>query len=286
MDEQDFKILKTINETRNITHAADKLYISQSSLSKKIIALEKELDTEILIRKRQGVSFTPEGEIILKKSTEAANILEDMRRELVAQKGYVSGTLNIGVSVNYARYSLPSVLAKYSEKYPKVRIHVTTEQSRNIYLKALNGEIDIAIIRGEFDWRGEKILLSREKVCAIRNENFNIDDLNSIAFIGRKTDMEFEREMSQWMREKNINPSNDGIFVDNITTCVEMVERGLGWSIVPEICLDNFKGIVKPLYFENGEPLERSTYIMYYKDVCDLPQVNAFIEMLKNEEDL
>lgn len=281
MDELDFKILMTLNETKNITHAAEKLYISQSSLSKKIIALEKELDTEILIRKRQGVSFTPEGEIILEKSIKASKILNEMRGKLIEQKGYVTGTLNLGVSINYAHYSLPSVLASYSEKYPHVKTHVSTEQSRNIYLKALNGDIDVAIIRGEYNWKGEKILISREKVCAIKSIKYKDNSYDEIPFIGRKTDMEFEREMKTWMREKSIVPSNDGIFVDNITTCVEMVERGLGWSIVPEICLNNFSGYVEPLYFKNGEPLERSTYIMYYKDVYKLPQVEAFIEMIR-----
>ncbi len=84
------------------------------------------------------------------------------------------------------------------------------------------------------------------------------------------------------MREKCIHPKGNGIFVDNITTCVEMVRRGLGWSIVPEICLRDFDGIVEPLAFENGEPFVRSTYIMYNNNVMELPQVSAFIELLKN----
>lgn len=84
------------------------------------------------------------------------------------------------------------------------------------------------------------------------------------------------------MREKHLQLKNSGIFVDDITTCVEMVQRGLGWSIVPDICLKNFDGIIEPLTFDNGEPFVRSTYIMYNNNVTELPQVNAFIELLKN----
>lgn len=61
-----------------------------------------------------------------------------------------------------------------------------------------------------------------------------------------------------------------------------MVKRGLGWSIVPEICLKDFDGIAEPLVFENGEPFVRSTYIMYNNNVMELPQVKAFIDLLKN----
>ena len=43
MDEKDYELLHALDETRNITHAADKLYMTQSALSKRIKALEQEL---------------------------------------------------------------------------------------------------------------------------------------------------------------------------------------------------------------------------------------------------
>ena len=282
MDERDFELLKVLKETGNITHAADRLYITQSSLSKRINAIEKELNTCILLRSRQGVHFTPEGEIVLKRVSEAACLLDIMRTELESQKGYICGTLNAGVSINYALYQLPELLADYHRKYPHVTTRISTDQSRNLYQQISSGKIDVAVIRGEYDWKGEKILLNRENVCAIRSKNDEKRSLHALPFIGRKTDTQFEREISQWMREKHLQPKNNGIFVDNITTCVEMVKRGLGWSIVPEICLKDFDGIADPLVFENGEPFVRSTYIMYNNNVMELPQVKAFIDLLKN----
>lgn len=285
MDERDFELLITLKETGNITRAADKLYITQSSLSKKIQAIEKELDICLLIRSRQGVHFTPEGEIVLKRASEAACILDIMRNELNTKKGYICGTLNAGVSINYALFRLPNLLAAYRQKYPHVTTHVSTDQSKNLYLQVMNGKIDVAIIRGEYEWKGEKILLTRENVCAIRSKKDKTRSLHTLPFVGRKTDIQFERELAQWMREQCIKPKNDNIFVDNITTCVEMVQRGLGWSVVPEICLENFDGIVEPLTFKNGEPFVMSTYIMYNNNVTELPQVKAFIELLKKSKE-
>ncbi len=281
MDEKDFELLITLKDTKNITRAADKLYITQSSLSKRINAIEKELDTCILIRSRQGVHFTPEGEIVLKRVSEAACLLDVMRNELERKKGYICGTLNVGVSINYALYQLPEILATYHKKYPHVTTRISTDQSRNLYQQLVNGRIDAAIIRGEYNWKGEKLLLNRENVCTIRSRGDAERSLYALPFIGRKTDPLFEREISQWMREKHIHPNDNGIFVDNISTCVEMVKRGLGWSIVPEICLKDFDGIIEPLIFENGEPFVRSTYIMYTNNVTELPQVKAFIDLLR-----
>ena len=69
--------------------------------------------------------------------------------------------------------------------------------------------------------------------------------------------------------------------VDSITACVEMVKRGLGWGIVPEIGLNGFDGCVRPCIFENGEPFVRKTYLVCQKEALALPQVNAFVELLK-----
>ena len=54
MDEKDYELLHALDETRNITHAADKLYMTQSALSKRIKALEQELGVEIVLRSRQA----------------------------------------------------------------------------------------------------------------------------------------------------------------------------------------------------------------------------------------
>ncbi|MBU2703981.1 DNA-binding transcriptional LysR family regulator [Sporomusaceae bacterium BoRhaA] len=286
MDERDFKLLTTLNKTRNITQAADILYISQSSLSKRIRVIERELGVSLMLRSRQGIHFTAAGEAVLKHTSEAAKQLALMRKAIEASRNYVCGTLKAGVSINYALYCLPDLLASYQGKYPHVNTHITTDQSRNLYLQLQNGVIDIAILRGEYDdWKGEKNLLDREGIYAIYSQQDEYKSLTEIPYIGRKTDADFERELAQWMHENNIRIEEQGIYVDNITTCVEMVRRGLGWGIVPKICLKDFNGCVRPLFFANGEPLIRSTYIMYSIQSLDLPQVKAFIDLIRNPQE-
>ena len=286
MDERDFELLTTLSKTRSITHAADILFISQSSLSKRIRIIEQELGVSLMLRSRQGIHFTAVGEAVLKHTHEAAKQMTLMRKAIEMSRNYICGTLRAGVSINYALYRLPDFLVSYRGKYPHVITHITTGQSRDLYLQLQNGIIDVAILRGEYDdWKGEKILLNREKICAITNQQDANKSLTEIPFIGRKTDAEFERELAQWIHENNIRAKEHGIYVDNITTCVEMVSRGLGWAIVPEICLKDFKGNIRPLSFANGEPFLRSTYIMYPSQILALPQVKAFIDLIKNPQE-
>lgn len=286
MDEHDFQIISTLAKTRNITKAANLLYVSQSSLSKRISAIERELGVTILLRSRQGVHFTPEGEEICKRTIEIVNQLRLMKDTLEARKDYVSGTLNAGISINYALYRLPKILADFRNKFPYVNTHIVTDQSKNLYQKLKENIFDIAVIRGEYPWKGNKVLIEREKICVAVSLKDKGKPLNEIPFVGRKTDSSFEREVAQWMYENNIQPVQHGIYVDNITTCVEMVSRGVGWAVLPEICLSNFTGDVRPLYFENGEPFVRSTYLMYKDTAFSLPQVKAFINIIRNSQNI
>ena len=205
-----------------------------------------------------------------------------MREDLKEGNITISGTLRAGISINYSQYNLPQILSEYKKKFPNVTTHITTEYSRNIFLKIMNGEIDVAVVRGEFSWNENRILLEKENICLIYNNQDIGKDLSEFQYIGRKTDTTFEREMAQWLRENNLKIKKEGIYVDNINTCVEMVNQGLGWAIVPEICLKSFKGQIKPLVFKNGQAFTRSTYLLYSNSVAKLPQVREFIKIIQN----
>ena len=60
-----------------------------------------------------------------------------------------------------------------------------------------------------------------------------------------------------------------------------MVRRGLGWGLLPNICLGDYNGCIRPCIFANGEPFVRRTYILFAREALRLPQVAAFIEMIK-----
>lgn len=281
MDEKDFELLRILNETRNITRAADRLYITQSALSKRIRSIEREVGAEIMLRSRQGIRFTPAGELVLARSAAAARELDELRLGLSELKDEVSGTLNAGVSINYAQYRLPDTLAAYHKQYPKVRLHITTGQSRHLYRELLDGSLDMAILRGDYNWDEGKFLLSQESICVICNREFEHTPLSQLLYISHKTDPVLAGLMTQWMRENGLSGDQAGICVDSITTCVEMVRRGLGWGLLPSVCLGDFDGCVRPCTFANGEPFIRRTYILFQQEAMRLPQVSTFIEAMK-----
>lgn len=281
MDEMDFKLLQLLNEKGNITHAADQLYITQSALSKRIKAIEQELGIEIMIRSRHGVRFTPAGEIVFAHSLAAAKEMEKMREDLAGIGGEICGTLRVGVSITYAQYVFPDILASYRRRFPAVKLLITTEQSHVLHSRLLSGNIDIAILRGEHFWDGERFLLSQDAICVVHNQELAGQPLSELFYISHKTDPTLEGLQQKWLRENDLAYGNAGIIVDSVSSCLELVRRGLGWGLLPEISLKDYKGCFSSCIFADGEPFVRRTYIMFRQEIKKLRQAKAFIETVK-----
>ena len=281
LDEQDFHLLQVLRRTRNITHAADELYITQSSVSKRIRQMEKELGLTLMLRSRQGIQFTPAGEIVL---THVANVLQEldtMKQELSLQSGRIAGTLRAGVSINYAMYRLPDELADYNARYPAVTTQITTVSSQHVYSMLLANQIDVGILRGEYsEWRGERILLAREHICAITSKQDKNTPLSGLPQVSRPADDDMERMLASDAREPPADLCEPHLRQQHGNLHGHGRARPRLGHRARDL-LGSFHGCVRPLYFANGEPLTRSTFIMYAKQALELPQVRAFIDLIR-----
>ena len=133
-------------------------------------------------------------------------------------------------------------------------------------MTALDGTLDIAVLRGEYPWDGTQFLLSQEDICLIYAREYEGKPLSDYLYIDHQTDASLGAQMARWRYENGVTGDTGSFVVDNIIACLEMVKRGLGWALIPEIALDNFDGCVRPCTFENGEPFLRRTYIFCQRD--------------------
>lgn len=273
MDEKDCELIEMLWETRNITKAAERLFTTQSALTKRIQKLEEKLGCELFIRSRKGILFTPVAERILPYVRQVSDSMDRIRSQVAIYRKEVAGTLKLGVSINFARYRLADVLKGFMDQYPNVDIHVSTMQSTNLYQSLVKNEISIAIVRGSFKWNEGMVTLSEEPVCLVTAREHAGEPLNSYPYIGRHTDAGFYDKIQLWRAENGCQESRTNLWVDDIGSCLEMVSRGIGWSILPEICLKQFDGQITPLYFKDGTPFTRSSHILYKHDYFELPQV-------------
>lgn len=284
MDETDFNLILALDKTKNITKAADLINLTQSAISKRITGIEDELDTRIFTRSHAGVHFTPSGEKILEYTRKITNEISEMKLFLKDKEGAVFGTLNLGVSDNYMLYHFPDLVSVFHRKYPNVNLRVRTDKGHILFPLILSDKYDIAIIRGDYNWEGYKSLLCKESMCVVCNKEYEGRELNSYMYIDRTTDSVQYSLMSKWRYEQGINQSSNIITVDSITSSLELVRRGMGWALIPEVALKNYEGCITPCYFADGSPFIRSTYLYCKNDVTRLSQAKAFIEEAEKQK--
>ena len=281
MEEKDFEVLRVLNETRSITQAAEKLYMTQSALSRRLRTIEEELGAELVVRSRQGVRFTPAGEMALSRSRNAARELEQMRRELAVLQRSVGGTLKAGFSIHYAIYHLPTLAAEYHRRYPEVKLNILTGPSSRLYRQLQEGELDAVVVIGENAWDEEKWLLRQERVCLIRPYETMDRPLSELPYIHREVEPLLSAQTARWLRDNGLGTVEPTVTTVTVSSCVELVRQGLGWGLVPEGGLENFAGSITPCVFANGEPFTRASWLLCRRDAMELPQVMAFVDVMR-----
>lgn len=177
------KYLLILSETHNITLASKKLYISQPALSTAIKELEAELGFEILKRSNKGVTFTPLGNIIVEKSKQIFQTIDEIVDLSSDKSALITGSLTIG-SIPFATdtFLLDSII-NLRKKYPQLKTSLIEDDSFQLLKRICSHELDIAII---LLFNGDKEPLSEE----IKNKHLTFTRL-------------FQDEMCFWVSANN-----------------------------------------------------------------------------------
>lgn len=134
----------TVAEELNITKAAERLYISQQSLSNQIIKLENELNVKLFSRS-PSLALTYAGETLLRHAKNLLDSRDQMLKEIEDIKETKRGTIKIGVSHTRGRVLLPDILPSFQAKYPLVEVSLVEGNTETLESKLRHGEVDVAL---------------------------------------------------------------------------------------------------------------------------------------------
>lgn len=282
MNLKDAQIILSLNETKNMTKTAEQLFITQPALSKRIQNMESELGVPILIRHQKGIVFTPIGEKVIEYAHTITNGMEALHEYANVSKHCVSGTLEAGIAVNYARYCMPGVLHKYVSDFPYVSIKITTGLSQYLYQLLSSEQLPMAVVRGDYAWYEGNILLSQEPLYLVYSKVFSRKDLPSLPYINRQTDPTLSTSIQQYLSEQDLLPAQKNLRIDDMDICLDMAKNGFGWTILPSLVLKDTDCHLEPMVLKDGTPITRNTHLLYRNAYHQLPQVELFIHYLSN----
>lgn len=285
MDDWDWVILDSLYEKKNITKAAEKLYISQPTLTTRLRQMEDRFGVQIVIRGKRGVHFTPEGEYLVKyaqKMLKELNLLEGILQTL---RNEVSGSLKIGASNFFTRYKLPNLLKGFRELYPNVEFKVLTNLSGKIVDLVYEHQVDIAFVRGDYEWSDQKKLLFTENMYIVSACEFDMANLPVLPRIDYISNKLVRQQLENWWKQNFLNPPYIGMEVDRVDSCKEMVTKELGYAFLPGAVLDADDGLYKvQMKTKEGETLSRSTWMFYHEESLQIALIKTFIDYVKNSD--
>lgn len=287
MEYKDWLILKTLNEERNITKTAERLFISQPALTYRLQNLEKDIGVKILNRHKNGVSFTPQGEYLLKYSEEMLAKLEYVKEYVRNMESFIKGTVQLGVSSVIARFKMAPLLKTFKKQYPEVKVILHTGSS-TLQLPEMieKRQIDIALLRGDAQWSEKKHVIAEEPMCIVSSQPINMEQLPHSPWIRYEasTITRSEEKMLSWWQEHFSSPPPNIIKVDSIEACIQMVSHGLGWCIAPKIHITNRRSLFSsPVVFRDGHTMIRKTVMLYRHETLEQPVNRLFIDhVLRN----
>ena len=280
MDDKDYEIILSLYKTQNITKTAEQLFLTQPAVTIRLKNIERELCTQILIRTSKGIYFTPLGEKIAEYICKITENIEDMKDYINRNLGHIGGNLKVGVPMHYARHTLPRKLERYILDCPNVTVNIVTGLTSALYRLLTYNELNCTLVRGEYAWEEEKILLDVEPICLACSDEDARKNLDNLTYIDRTTDSILGSQIYRWLEENHLAHQTK-LHIDDIETCQQLVGIG-AWLIAPQLSLQGFEGYMEPLIMADGTPLLRKTYLLCRSFYIQLPQVQLFVEYLQH----
>ena len=233
--------------------AAENLFLTQPAISKRIAGLEEELATRLFDRAGRQVLLTEAGRHLLPRAERIIHELTDIRRELSNLSGEVTGRLAMATSHHIGLHRMPLVLRSYSDRHPRVELDIRFMESEKACQEVEHGNLELAVVtlplspadvlETEVIWQDPLVPVIGLDHSLSKQKGVTVKQLLAHPAVlptrGTYTRTILEQRVSQLQGQINCTLSTD-----YLETLKMMVSIGLGWSLLPEILLDEH---LKPL---------------------------------------
>ena len=271
MDIAALKAFIAVADSGSFSLAAEQLFLTQPAISKRVSALENELEARLFDRIGRGVSLTEAGQALLPRARNILLDLEDSVRALSNLSGEVHGTLRFGTSHHVGLHRLPPVLKEFVHVYPEVRLDIRFMDSEEACLAVEHGELELAIVtlppspanvlQTEKVWDDPlAIMVARDHPLAQKRRP-SLRDLASHPVILPATGT-YTRQIAE-AAFKEVDLHLDIALSTNYLETIHMlVSVGIGWSLLPVTMQDDQTRILSV----SALSLSRSLGVVYHRD--------------------
>lgn len=286
MEIKHLKRFEIVYETRSITAAAKKLFITPQGLSRSIQELERELSAVLFERTQRGVMPTAAASLLYEHTQELLPRFEAMKREL-AHMGENRARLRIGAAYGVFNVVSFQTLLDFAAGRPGLDLEYGEYSNQEVIEMLLDSRLDFGLIVG--DWKEPYAVTLQVGSCPVcllvyrghplyGKKKVTIDMLREEALITMSEKFRLFHDFSDACQERGFTPKILARTAD-ANLQYKLCSQRLGLAVAPAFMADNFsmKGL-RAIPFE--EDLQWRVYIAYMRNRVDLPVIQALSEYL------
>lgn len=167
--------VKAVAEQRSFSRAAEKLYISQPSLSQHILNAERSYGVRFFNRRTNPITLTYAGERFLSIANEMEQLDRQLSREMADIGGDTTGRITVGVSPTRGALFIPQLFARFKREYPKVELALSEDHNDKLLEAVRNGTVDFAFTGYGKPDLADVLIAERRMLLATRLDGGNPD---------------------------------------------------------------------------------------------------------------
>lgn len=258
--------LVTLFETRHFGEAAQRCFVSQSTLSKGIQNLEELVGCQLIERESKTFVFTSVGMDVVSRGRELLAGGQDLMELAQCKTDCMQGQLKVGCIPTIAPFLLSDLVQEVNRRFPQLDLLLKEDTTTNLLAALKQGQLDVLILAlpvdiGTMESKvvgrdAFKMVISKDKIDSIQ-QPVHYDDLpDQSVFLLEKEHCLTEHAVSacQLTRREKINPFS----ATSLHTLVQMVANGLGTTFIPEMAIKH--GLLKNQNLVVVEPPGKEAY--------------------------
>jgi DNA-binding transcriptional LysR family regulator len=273
--------------TGSVSAAADKIFLSQPTVSLQIQALEREFDTVLFERRGPKIRLTPEGQLLFEMAAPLVEGMDRLHDAFAVQCGRVDqGALNIAAGESTILYILPEPVRSFVQQYPGIELKLHNVTGRDGLAMLRSDEVDMAVgsmmeVPDDINYRPfvtySPTLITPLGHPLAGRESVTLADIAPFEMILPPRHLSTWRMVDMVFKQHNL-AYRVTLEAGGWEVIKKYVELGLGISIVTDVCLNGDEKLARvPLhqYFP-----KRSYGIVQRRGKFLSPQTKVFMKIL------
>ncbi|MDT8717595.1 LysR family transcriptional regulator [Clostridium sp. 19966] len=277
------KIFLCVCKEKNMTLSAEKLYMTQPSVSQAIVELEKHYETKLFERLGKKLYITEAGKKLMAYASHMINLHEEMEKSMLEL--HQNSVLRIGASVTVGTCVLPDIIKSFKQQYGGT-VNVIVDNTTIIENMILKDEIDLALVEGNIHnkdivvkpfMEDELILVCSKAHVFSSRKSIKLEELEDEAFILREKGSG-TRELFESVLTANNITFNKVWECNNTEAIKNAVERDLGISVISKRFVEKEigEGILHSINIKSVN-FKRNFKIVYHKNKFISNSMDKFI---------